>query len=109
MSGRAFLDRIMASNEDATAEDENKGFFKKRTELTASDKCSVCDLVVSQCNCDIPERNFHVELDLSNGGSNGSSKSYFPVNIPVNNLHNAVCLRHSCRMLCNNYASSNPI
>ncbi|KAH1029653.1 lysine-specific demethylase RSBN1L [Dendroctonus ponderosae] len=75
----------MASNEETSTEDENKGFLEKQAKLTASDQCLVCNLVVSQCNCDIPERNFHEELDLTNGGSNGSRDALVEDFVPRTN------------------------
>lgn len=65
----------MASNEDTSGDDENKGFFKQGTGHISKKRCIVCDLIVSECNCNIQRRPFHVELDLSNGGSSASSKS----------------------------------
>lgn len=41
----------MASAEEATGEDENKAFAKKLTEHLIQEKCTICDLIISECNC----------------------------------------------------------
>lgn len=76
----------MASNDDTSGDDENKGFFKKAaTTTTSQSRCLVCDLIVSECSCNIQRRPFHVELDLSNGGSSASRDALVEEFVPLSN------------------------
>ncbi|XP_066248638.1 uncharacterized protein [Euwallacea similis] len=68
----------MASADEAPGEDENKGLLTKVTEYASEENCSICDLVVSACNCN-QRKEFHVEPDqepdLPNGARTGSTRN----------------------------------
>lgn len=65
----------MASAEEATGEDENKAFARKVTEHLIQEKCTVCDLIVSECNC-CQTTSLHSKL-LPNETTNG--RSMYPI------------------------------
>lgn len=70
----------MASNDETSGDDENK-FFKKDMISATQNQCSLCELMVSECKCNNQQEPFNAEVELSNGGSNASSKCLLFVNI----------------------------